>query len=156
MKHTRTHYILYALLPLLALAGCSENEAPGTFEPQLEVLPATGVERSCADLHGKQKGEAYVHGFTLAMTSQCKFYRPISELDNDGGYADISFAHVDADGNTTKAFELPQQDPDFHRMFMKSYNIPEFMREPVTIKPQEFADLLRNDNIEPVKYRSKK
>ena len=37
----------------------------------------------------KQKGEAYVHGFTLAMTSQCKFYRPISELDNEGGYADI-------------------------------------------------------------------
>ena len=23
------------------------------------------------------------------MTSQCQFYRPISELDNDGGYADI-------------------------------------------------------------------
>ena len=39
---------------------------------------------------------------------------------------------------------------------MKSYNIPEFMRGPVTIKPQEFADVLRNDNIEPVKYRSKK
>lgn len=52
MKHTHIHYILYALLPLLALAGCSENEAPGTFEPQLEVLPATGVERTCADLHG--------------------------------------------------------------------------------------------------------
>ncbi len=30
-----------------------------------------------------------MHGFTLAMTSQCRFYRPISELDNDGGYADI-------------------------------------------------------------------
>lgn len=30
-----------------------------------------------------------MHGFTLAMTSQCKFYRPISELDNEGGYADI-------------------------------------------------------------------
>ena len=37
----------------------------------------------------KQKGEAYVHGFTLAMTCQNKFYRPISELDTDGGYADI-------------------------------------------------------------------
>ena len=37
----------------------------------------------------KQKGEAFVHGFTLAMTSQNQFYRPISELDNDGGYADI-------------------------------------------------------------------
>ena len=22
------------------------------------------------------------------MTSQCQFYRPISELDNEGGYAD--------------------------------------------------------------------
>ena len=37
----------------------------------------------------KQKGEAFVHGFTLAMTSQNKFYRPISVLDIDGGYADI-------------------------------------------------------------------
>ena len=36
-----------------------------------------------------QKGEVFVHGFTLAMTSQNQFYRPISELDNDGGYADI-------------------------------------------------------------------
>ena len=79
-----------------------------------------------------------------------------SSRRNDGDYTRLFFAHVDADGNTTKAFELPQQDPDFHRMFMKSYNIPEFMRGPVTIKPQEFADVLRNDNIEPVKYRSKK
>lgn len=37
----------------------------------------------------RQKGEAFVHGFTLAMTSQNRFYRPISELDNEGGYADI-------------------------------------------------------------------
>ena len=37
----------------------------------------------------KQKGEAYVHGFTLAMACQNKFYRPISVLDTDGGYADI-------------------------------------------------------------------
>ena len=37
----------------------------------------------------RQKGEAYVHGFTLAMTCQCRFYRPISKLDNQGGYADI-------------------------------------------------------------------
>ena len=37
----------------------------------------------------KQKGEAFVHGFTLAMTCQNQFYRPISELDNEGGYADI-------------------------------------------------------------------
>ena len=37
----------------------------------------------------RQKGEAFVHGFTLALTSQCRFYRPISELDNQNGYADV-------------------------------------------------------------------
>lgn len=39
--------------------------------------------------HDKQKGEAYVHGFTLAMTAQNRFYRPISEQENQEGYADI-------------------------------------------------------------------
>ena len=37
----------------------------------------------------KQKGEYYVHGFTLALTSQNRYYRPVSELDNQEGYADI-------------------------------------------------------------------
>ena len=37
----------------------------------------------------KQKGEAYVHGFTLAKTAQNRFYRPISEQENQEGYADI-------------------------------------------------------------------
>ena len=37
----------------------------------------------------KQKGEAYVHGFTLAMTSQNRFYHPILEQDTQAGYADI-------------------------------------------------------------------
>ena len=37
----------------------------------------------------RQKGESFVHGFTLAMTCQNMYYRPISELDNQAGYADI-------------------------------------------------------------------
>ena len=37
----------------------------------------------------KQKGELFVHGFTLAMTAQNRFYRPISEQDTQAGYADI-------------------------------------------------------------------
>ena len=30
-----------------------------------------------------------MHGFTLALTSQNRYYRPVSELDNQEGYADI-------------------------------------------------------------------
>ena len=36
-----------------------------------------------------QKGEYFVHGFTLAMTCQNQYYRPISEKDTQEGYADI-------------------------------------------------------------------
>ncbi len=59
----------------------------GDFKPYFEYI-ADCLKRFSSQ-RDKQKGEAFVHGFTLAMTSQCKFYRPISELDNDGGYADI-------------------------------------------------------------------
>ena len=59
----------------------------GAFKPYFAYI-ADCLKRFSSQ-RDKQKGEAYVHGFTLAMTSQCKFYRPISELDNDGGYADI-------------------------------------------------------------------
>ena len=45
--------------------------------------------RKFASQRDKQKGEAFVHGFTLAMTCQNRFWRPISELDNQQGYADI-------------------------------------------------------------------
>ena len=59
----------------------------GQFKPYFNFI-ADRLKKYSSQ-RDKQKGEAYVHGFTLAMTSQNKFYRPISELDNDGGYADI-------------------------------------------------------------------
>ena len=42
-----------------------------------------------ASQRDKQKGESFVHGFTLAMTAQNRFYRPISEADAQSGYVDI-------------------------------------------------------------------
>ena len=42
-----------------------------------------------ASQRDKPKGESFVHGFTLAMTAQNRFYRPISEADTQEGYADI-------------------------------------------------------------------
>ena len=59
----------------------------GNYKAYFEFI-AENLKRYSSQ-RDKQKGEAFVHGFTLAMTSQNRFYRPISELDNDGGYADI-------------------------------------------------------------------
>ena len=69
----------------------------------------------------------------------------------DGNFTRPFFAHIDANGHGSKPFELPCADPDYHRQFMRSYNIPEFMTGPVTIRPQQFANVIKGDGI-PVKY----
>ena len=59
----------------------------GDFKPFFQYI-ADSIY-TYASQRDRQKGEAFVHGYTLALTSQCRFYRPISELDNQNGYADI-------------------------------------------------------------------
>ena len=59
----------------------------GDFKPFFQFI-ADSIY-TFASQRDRQKGEAFVHGFTLALTSQCRFYRPISELDNQNGYADV-------------------------------------------------------------------
>ena len=72
----------------------------------------------------------------------------------DSNYTRPFIAHIDKNGHGSKPFELPCANPDYHRQLLRSYNIPEFMRGPVTIKPQQFADALKQD-VEPVKYVNK-
>ncbi|MGM9707797.1 MAG: AAA family ATPase [Prevotella sp.] len=59
----------------------------GDFKPFFQFI-ADSIYTFAAQ-RDRQKGEAFVHGYTLALTSQCRFYRPISELDNQNGYADV-------------------------------------------------------------------
>ena len=59
----------------------------GDFKPFFQFI-ADSIY-TFASQRDRQKGEAFVHGYTLALTSQCRFYRPISELDNQNGYADV-------------------------------------------------------------------
>ena len=59
----------------------------GDFKPFFQYI-ADSIY-TFASQRDRQKGESFVHGYTLALTSLCRFYRPISELDNQNGYADI-------------------------------------------------------------------
>ena len=79
----------------------------------------------------------------------------VSSRREDGNYTRPFIAHIDEQGRSTKAFVLPQADPEYHRLFMKSYNIPEFMRGPVKFKPQEFARILRKGEGQSVQYVQK-
>ena len=70
------------------LSLLEENMAyDGDFKPFFQYI-ADSIH-TFASQRDRQKGEAFVHGYPLALTSQSRYYRPISELDNQNGYADI-------------------------------------------------------------------
>ena len=74
---------------------------------------------------------------------------------DDTNYSRLYMAHVNDVGRVEKAFLLPQKSPEFYDFFDRSYNVPEFMLEPVGITPQEFARVVSQE-CENVKFESKK
>lgn len=72
---------------------------------------------------------------------------------DDGGYTRLYIAYFDKQGRAHKPFILPQEDPYFYNDYYKSYNVPEYMVEPVTITPQEFARYIDTEVV-PAKFKS--
>ena len=74
----------------------------------------------------------------------------------DGAFTRLYLAHLDADDRFSKPFAIPQNDPSFNRSFMYSFNIPEFMKEPVHITAKKFASFISGTDAVPARYESKK
>jgi hypothetical protein len=74
---------------------------------------------------------------------------------DDGGYTRLYIAYFDENGVAHRPFLLPQRDPYFYEDYYKSYNVPEFMVEPVSITPQEFARYL-DEEAQAVTFRGRK
>ena len=72
---------------------------------------------------------------------------------DDGNYTRPYIAYFDRQGKAHKAFELPQEDPNFYTFQGRSYNRPEFMIEPVQVTPQQLAEVAKTDAI-PAKFKS--
>lgn len=70
---------------------------------------------------------------------------------DDTNYSRLYIAHVNDDGTADKAFLLPQESAEFYDFFDRSYNVPEFMVEPVKITPHEFAEIVKGESVN-VKY----
>ncbi len=67
-----------------------------------------------------------------------------SSRRHDGIFTRPFFAHIDEEGLGSKPFELPSADPDYHLQLLKSYNVPEFTKGPVTLTPQQIASKLKS------------
>lgn len=74
----------------------------------------------------------------------------------DGAFTRLYLSHFNNDGSFSKPFALPQHDPEFNRSFMYSFNIPEFMKEPVHISPRQFATFISSTEAKRSKYETKK
>ena len=62
----------------------------------------------------------------------------------DGLFARRFFSYVDDEGNFYKPFLLPQADPAFYESFLKTFNVPELVQGPVTIKESDLAKAVLN------------
>lgn len=75
----------------------------------------------------------------------------VASRRDDGNYTRPYIAYFDKKGKAHKAFAVPQKDPNFYTFFLRSFNRPEFMVEPVKVLPQEFTKKAKEDAI-PAKF----
>ncbi len=61
----------------------------------------------------------------------------------DGRYTRFYISRFDQQGKMHKPFLLPQKDPRFYTYFLKSYNIPEFIRTEIKITPYQIEHTVK-------------
>jgi len=69
-----------------------------------------------------------------------------SSRREDGAYTRFYLTYFDGKGNFHKPFVLPQKEPQFYQQFFKSFNIPEFLIEPVDFSPHDFLKAVKRTN----------
>lgn len=74
----------------------------------------------------------------------------------DGVHTRLYFSHIDENGRFSKPIALPQRNPEFNREYLNAFNIPEFMKAPIRIKPRQFASFIANTEATRSNYESKR
>lgn len=78
----------------------------------------------------------------------------VASRRDDGSYSRPYIAYFDKEGNDHKAFLLPQRDPEFNLLRMKSYNVPEFSKNAVSVSPEQFKEVIYDDvSVQKVSYK---
>jgi Tol biopolymer transport system component len=70
----------------------------------------------------------------------------------DKNYTRPFIAYFDKNGQAHKAFAMPQRDPEYNQLLLKSYNVPELTREEVKISPEALRDCIYNTDGDLAKY----
>ena len=65
----------------------------------------------------------------------------------DGLSARPFFSYINEDGTASKPVLLPQEDPAFYDTFIKTFNVPELIKGPVTIDPRTWEETAMGEKI---------
>ena len=76
-----------------------------------------------------------------------------SSRRGDGLYTRPYIAHVGGNGEAGKAFMLPQKDPDYYYALMKSYNIPELVKDKIKTDSYLISRKAKNTNGLKVRFK---
>lgn len=68
-----------------------------------------------------------------------------SSRRDDGSYTRPYITRFSPDGESTKAFVVPQEDTSYYKDLMKSFNVPEFMVQPVKVPRRNIVDAVNSD-----------
>jgi hypothetical protein len=118
-------------------------------EADLHLLKLSDLSIDTLPIVNSDNSESY-----HSWSSNSRWFVFASKRDN-GMYGKPYFAHIDENGICSKPFLLPQKDADFYDLFLKSYNIPELAKGPVTFSPADVAHSFRELKAEPVKFINK-
>ena len=139
------------VLPLSSPHGKEDTtSSPETASGNTALLPAGAG------------GKGLPYPLTAANSSDADSYHTwssngrwivFSSRRDDGNFTRPYIAYFDADGHAHRAFLLPQRDPEYNLILLKSFNVPELTRTPVRVSTQQLEHVIKHTEAEPATYK---
>lgn len=119
----------------------------GTFpiwhsECQLEMMDLQTGEIFRMDAANSDRSDTY-----HSWSSDSRWFVFASKR-GDGKYGRPYFCHIDADGQLTKPFVLPQEDPWHYENSLRSFNIPDLSDGPVNFDAETIGRMVKETKAE--------
>lgn len=130
-----------------------ENSAAASLDSSLLPLPS---QRRDGD------GSVTPYPLTAANSPDVDSYHTwssngrwivFSSRRDDGTFTRPYIAYFDKNGQAHRAFLLPQRDPKYNQLLLKSYNVPELTRHPVQVSRETLNHVVMHTEAEQATFQ---
>ena len=71
---------------------------------------------------------------------------------DDHNYSRVFIAYFDREGQAHRAFMLPQRDPQYNTLMLKSYNVPELTKRAVQVSHETLRHVIYHTEADNARY----